>query len=86
MPAQTVRTAWIELERLVLGSRQGLSPLGIERAYRRLLQLDGGQMFPPPNGRWEGERFSVSDGRHEYLAALTLGRERLLVAWLENER
>jgi len=32
----------------------------------------------------QGKRFLVDDGRHDYLAALMLGRERLFVCWLEQ--
>jgi hypothetical protein len=84
-PSQTVKTAWIPLDACALGSRVQMDVAAIERAFRALLQFGDGQAFPPPNGVWDGERFRVHDGRHEMLAALALGRERLLVCWLESE-
>jgi hypothetical protein len=38
--------------------------------------------------RWPlaGERFLVDDGRHDYLAALMLGREKIFVCWLTDVR
>lgn len=32
---------------------------------------------------WEDGRFVVCDGRHDYLAALMIGRDKLFVCWLE---
>jgi hypothetical protein len=32
---------------------------------------------------WEDGRFVVCDGRHDYLAALMIGRDKLFVYWLE---
>jgi hypothetical protein len=47
------------------------------------LQLGSQQRWPCPVGHWEGERFVITDGRHQYVAALMLGLEFLLVAWTE---
>lgn len=84
-PQAIVKTAWVDVDVCRLGCRERMDFAAIERAGRELLQLAGGQMFPPVNGRWEGERFVVLDGRHEYLAALALGRTRVLVAWMEAD-
>lgn len=32
-------------------------------------------------GHWDGDRFAVDNGRHEYLSLLMIGRERVLVRW-----
>jgi hypothetical protein len=56
----------------------------LDRAYQRLLQTAPAQPWPPPVGRWEGERFVIHDGRHTYVAALMLGFESIFVAWLEE--
>jgi hypothetical protein len=84
-PEQIVKLEWVPIELCMLGSPQAINPAAIERAYCRLLQLDQAQSFPPPNGVWQGERFVIYDGRHEYLAALAAGRTQLLVAWLEEK-
>lgn len=82
-PDQRVSTDWVHVDACRLGCRERMDCAAIERAFRRLLQLDRGQAWPPILGHWEDGRFVVDDGRHEYLAALALGRERVFVAWLE---
>ena len=81
---QTVRTAWIDIDLCKLGSRVPMSPEAVEKKFRRLLNLGGAAPWPPIVGHWEGGRFLVDDGRHDYLAALMLGRERLFVCWLDQ--
>jgi hypothetical protein len=55
----------------------------IERAGRKALQLSPCASWPPVYGHWENDRFVICDGRHEYLARLALGQEKIFVAWLE---
>jgi hypothetical protein len=61
-----------------------MSPEAVEKKFRRLLNLGDCAPWPPVVGHWERERFFVDDGRHDYLAALMLGREKLFVCWLED--
>jgi hypothetical protein len=82
-PAEVVRTAWIDVFAVRHANRARLDFAAIERAGRRLLQLGGAQPWPLPNGAWDGPVFVLSDGRHQHLAAIALGHERLLVAWIE---
>ena len=56
----------------------------LDRAYQRRLQLGEHQPWPCPRGHWEGERFVLVDGRHDYVAALMLGHGHLFVAWVEE--
>jgi hypothetical protein len=79
---QKVETAWIDIDLCRLGCRVPMSPEAVEKKYRRLLQQGDGAPWPPVVGHWDGPRFVVCDGRHEYVASLCLGRERLFVAWL----
>lgn len=80
----TVRTGYVPVEDVVLTCRDRMAVGDVEAAYRRMLQLGADSAWPPPVGTWrEDERFLLTDGRHEYLAALLLGRTHLLVAWLE---
>ena len=64
----------------------------VENAYRRRLQLGTGQPWPPPIGHWEedeedgAQTFVITDGRHEFTAALMLGYRQILVAWVEEHR
>ena len=60
-----------------------LYPAEVERAYRRQLELGDEQGWPPPTGYWRDDgRFVLTDGRHRYVAALMLGVEYMLVAWV----
>lgn len=82
-PGQVVRTAWIDVDQAALGSHVRMSPEAIEKAYRRLLCLGDCAPWPPMVGHWRDDgRFSIDDGRHEFLASLAVGRERIFVAWL----
>ena len=83
-PHQVVRTAWVDIDLCKLGCRLPMSPEAVEKKFRRLLNLGDCAPWPPVVGHWEGERFLVDDGRHDYLAALMLGREKLFVCWLHN--
>ncbi|HWQ55675.1 MAG TPA: hypothetical protein VN442_18455 [Bryobacteraceae bacterium] len=83
-PEQRVETAWVDIDACKLGCRERMDFAAIERAGRKNLQLGKCQTWPPIVGHWEGERFVVVDGRHEFLACLALGRERLFVAWIRS--
>jgi hypothetical protein len=83
-PHQVVRTAWIDIDLCKLGFRLRMSPEAVEKKFRRLLNLGDGAPWPPIVGHWEGDRFLVDDGRHDYLAALMIGRDSLFVCWLET--
>lgn len=83
-PNQTVRTAWIDIDKCKLGSRTMINPEAVEKKFRRLLNMGDAAAWPPIVGHWEGDRFVVDDGRHEYLASLMIGREKLFVCWLED--
>lgn len=83
-PHQVVRTAWVDIDLCRLSFRLPMSPEAVEKKYRRLLNLGDGAPWPPVVGHWENGRFVVCDGRHDYLAALMIGREKLFVCWLET--
>jgi hypothetical protein len=84
-PHQVVRTAWVDIDLCRLSFRLPMSPEAVEKKYRRLLNLGQSAPWPPVVGHWEEGRFVVCDGRHDYLAALMIGREKLFVCWLETE-
>lgn len=79
-----VETAYVPTEEIVIHARgHQLSPAAVERAYCRQLELGDDQVWPPLTGYWRGDgRFVLTDGRHRFVAALMLGMEHLLVAWL----
>src|SRR5690242_6326972 len=83
---QVVETAWVDIDLCKLGSRSMMSPEAVERKFRRLLNIGDAAPWPPVVGHWQGPRFVVDDGRHDFLAALMLGREKLFVCWLQDLR
>jgi hypothetical protein len=83
-PHQLVRTAWVDIDLCRLGFRMAMSPEAVEKKYRRLLNIGDCAPWPPIVGHWEDGRFVVCDGRHDYLAALMMGRDKLFVCWLEE--
>jgi hypothetical protein len=83
-PGQCVRTAWIDIDLCKLANRSRMSPEAVQKKYQKLLCMGDNCSWPPIVGQWDGERFNVYDGRHEYLASLMLGRTKLLVGWLED--
>jgi hypothetical protein len=84
-PGHTVATGYVPIHDVVCHATFGhqLSPAEVERSYRRQLELEDAQSWPPPTGHWSGGRFVLTDGRHRYVAALMLGVEFLFVAWLQ---
>ena len=80
-----VKTARVEMHRIRLACREPMSTSDVEQARQRLLCLGDQDAWPCPVGEWQDGWFALVDGRHAYLAALMLGRERLLVAWLTRE-
>jgi hypothetical protein len=83
-PGQLVRTAWVDIDLCRLGNRAQMSPEAVEKKFRRLLNLGDCAPWPPVVGHWAGERFTICDGRHDYLASLMIGRDKIFVCWLEE--
>lgn len=83
-PDQRVITGYVPIEQITMACRSRMAVGDVEAAYRKQLALGDHQAFPCPNGRWDGERFIIADGRHCYISALMLGMTHLLVAWTEN--
>ncbi len=84
-PGQVVQTGYVPVERVKLACKERMAMGDVENAYRRILQLDGAQAWPPPVGYWEEgpeRQFVILDGRHAFVAYLMLGYSRVLVAWL----
>ena len=80
-----VETAYVPVHEIVCHAPHGhqLYPAEVERAYQRILALGEDQGWPPPTGYWRPDgRFVLTDGRNRFIAALMLGVEYLLVAWL----
>ena len=82
-PGRIVRTGYVPTFAVTLANRSRMAVGDIDAAYRRQLCLGDSQRWPCPLGTWDGQRFTIHDGRHAYTAALMLGFEHILVAWLE---
>lgn len=61
-----------------------MSPEAVEKKFRRLLNIGDCAPWPPVVGHWGDGRFLVDDGRHDYLAALMIGRDKPYACWLET--
>jgi hypothetical protein len=84
-PGQIVRTAHVDITKCVMACRERMSIGDVDRAYQKLIQLGAHSPWPCPRGHWDDDgRFSIVDGRHEYIASLMLGRTHILVAWVES--
>jgi hypothetical protein len=83
-PGSRVRTDYVAIDRISLACRDRMAVGDVDRAYQWQLQLGNQQRWPCPVGRWDGERFVITDGRHQYVASLMLGMEHLLVAWVDG--
>jgi hypothetical protein len=84
-PGHIVKTGYVSVWNVEFSCRDRMSVGDVDRAFQKRLQLGDHQPWPPPRGHWHlNNRFIIEDGRHEYLAALMLGIEYLLVAWTEK--
>jgi hypothetical protein len=81
---QKVVTNWIPINNCYFANRDRMSPEAVEVKYRKLLCQSGAAIWPPINGIWVSDRFEIHDGRHEYVACLMLGYEKIFVAWVEE--
>lgn len=82
----TVQTGYVPLHKVRLACRDRMAVGDVAAAYQKRLQWGEQQPFPCPYGEWEEDAFVIHDGRHEYVAALMLGFEALLVAWIDTSR
>lgn len=83
-PGHRVVTGYVSIDQITMACRARMAVGDVEAACRKQLALGDHQAFPCPNGRWDGERFVLLDGRHCYISALMLGMTHLLVAWTEG--
>jgi len=83
-PGAIVKTDYVDIKAVVLACRDRMAIGDVERAMQRRLGIQPAQPWPCPVGRWEDGRFVVHDGRHDVVAAMMLGVEHLLVAWIDG--
>lgn len=84
-PGQIVRTGYVDVFQCRLACRERMAVGDVDRAYQRVLQRGEDCSWPCPNGHWEGDRFIIEDGRHEWTASVMLGKSHILVAWIEQQ-
>lgn len=84
-PGAVVQSGYVRIEMVRLACRERMAVGDVERAMQRRMACAPSQPWPCPRGQWEGERFVIIDGRHEYVAALMLGVEHILVAWVSPD-
>lgn len=83
-PGHIVETDYVHIHKCRLANRTRMAVGDVASAFHKRLNLGDHQPFPPPNGYWEGDTFVILDGRHEYIAALMLGFDQILVAWVSR--
>ena len=83
-PGHFVRTGYVAVEDVRLACRDRMTPGDVKLAYDRLLQLGDHQPWPAPRGHWDGSRFVIIDGRHQFVASLMLGKTHVFVAWVDD--
>lgn len=85
VPAGSVIVSgYVDVWKCRLANRERMAPEAVAAAWQKLLQLGADSLHPCPNGHWDGDEFVIHDGRHEYVAAVMLGREQILVAWVDT--
>lgn len=77
-----VKSGYVAVDKVRLANRSRMAVGDVEAAYRKVLQNAPGQIHPTPNGFWEGDTFTILDGRHAYVAMLMLGYSHILVTWI----
>jgi len=80
---RSVRSGYVHRDVIRLACLDRMAVGDVEHAMRRRMACAPGQPWPCPVGQWDGDRFTLLDGRHEYVAGLMLGVEHFLVAWIE---
>lgn len=83
-PGKVVVTGYVKIDGLIFACRDRMSIGDLDVAYRRRLQCGTSQPWPCPRGHWKGETFVIDDGRHEAIAAMMLGVEYILCAWIDE--
>lgn len=86
-PGWFVITDYVSVFDCVIGCRDRMAVGDVKEAYERLLQIAPAQPWPCPRGYWNDDdgKFVIVDGRHQWIAAVMLGHEYILVAWKVKE-
>ena len=83
-----VRTRYVPVFDCVLACRDRMAVGDVAAAYQKVIQLGTSSSWPCPRGYWSEGRedgaFVIVDGRHEWIASVMLGKEHILVAWIEE--
>lgn len=82
---KVVKTGYVAIGDVLLACHDRMSIGDVSTAMQRRMSCAPDQPWPCPVGEWQGERFAIFDGRHEYVAALMLGCDFILVAWIADQ-
>lgn len=82
-PGLVVKTGYVNTDSCYMFCRDRMAVGDVDRAYQKLIQLGNHSPWPCIRGEWDGEKFKIIDGRHEFIASLMLGKAYILVAWVE---
>lgn len=82
-PGHIIKTGYVHIDAVRLACRARMAVGDVAKAFQEQLQLGDRQKWPCPRGHWDGDRFVLIDGRHEFVAKQMLGLEHILVAWAE---
>lgn len=84
-PGKIIKTQYVSIWDCKMACRERMAVGDINGAYQKLLQLGDHSSWPCINGYWDTLcTFIIQDGRHEYIASLMMGKEYILVAWIED--
>lgn len=83
---KVVCTGYVAIDKIRMACRDRMAVGDVAAAYQKILCLGDTQRWPPPVGSWDGSTFVITDGRHEYIASLMIGRAHLLVAWIDSPK
>lgn len=82
-PGHTVLTSYVPIFSVRLACRERMAVGDIASAFQKRLRFGCDEPFPCPTGHWEGDKFVIVDGRHQWVASVMLGKTHILVSWLE---
>lgn len=83
-PGSIVETGYVSVWKCVFATRERMAVGDVDRAFQKRIQMGDHQSWPCPRGYWIDDEFIIVDGRHELIAALMLGIEYILVAWVKE--
>jgi len=79
-----VKTGYVDVFKVRLACRERMAVGDVAAAYQKVLQLGDSEQWPCPTGQWDKDIFELSDGRHQWIASVMLGKTHMLVSWIDK--